>query len=425
MQLMQFLSKSFLAALIISITLTGTSCQSENAEIAQDTLSTSASSPAQSDNQNIVRNNSSAALLSKYDNAMQDAEPFSSYTFEFSVAEDKYIITAELSADHRQIVLSIEDNQFNFSTYIISAPEKYMNYIPYSQSKASQICSLIKNNIDETSVPDILQFDFYLADYSEENLPNKVSKFYSIKNNEFTEIELLDATSSIVQQMEYTEDTYLYHTEAAVFMPKPKIYTNANGRLEADVDIYSFIPQNMTMTKCNVDSSPSNPLYFGYACHAVADEIYKYFTVTSLNVSDFDNYIEVPVPNSDVSNYFLKVDDERFPNYDSLKQYVSGYFSDRIVNNMFLNAPQKYRDFNDQLYTIYGDYAVDSTLGKLTITSYTQPSEGIIMYTTAQEKYNENKELTGYIDGGDFTVEYDDINGINFKLMNYRFPNGY
>ncbi len=413
------LSKLLCSIILFTLLLTLLSaCEQEhftNDDIITTTISVSEAAP-----ENVVPNNMEAVMLSKLD-SLDEEEPFSSYSFEFTNYDDRYLVNAELNAYHTAMTLSIEDNQFNYSTYEIYPPDKYMLNIPYSQSSANTVCNIIKNTANSVSVPGLLQFDFYLSDFSDETLPYKVSKFYSIKDNEMCEVTLMDVSGTGSAVMSYTGDTNLYYTEPNVLMPAPVVYESESGRLAADVYTYTLIPDNMTMLKDKMELGTSSPIYYGYACHAVANSIYQYFTTSSLNVSDFGNYIDVTAQNSDISEHYLKVDDPRFIGVESLRNYCKGYFSDKIVETMFLNAPQKYRDFeNGELYTLLADYPYDYSLGKLTITNYIE-SDGVYTFRTAQEKLDEFGNVTGTIDGGDFVVSIPDEQG-NFIVSQYRYP---
>ena len=411
------LSKLLCSIIFLTMLLTFLSaCEQDNFNYDEVTTTTTSSETLQ----NVVPNNKEAVMLSKLDNSV-DEEPFSSYFFEFTNYEDKYLINVKLNEYHTAIVLTIEDNQFNYSSFEIFPPDKYMLNIPYSQSTANTVCKVIKNTTNSDSVPGVLQFDFYLSDFSDETLPYMVSKFYSIKDNEMCEIAMLDITENGSINMNYTEDVDLYYTEPNVLMPLPVVYENENGRLTADVYTYKLDPENMVMVKNKVDLSTSLPIYYGYASHAIANEIYKYFTISTLNVSDFGNYYEIESQASDIIERYFKVDDPRFTTLESLREYCSDYFSDKIVDTMFLNAPQKYREFGEnELYTILADYPYDYSLGKLTIKSYIE-NEDSYTFRTTQEKLDEFGNVTGVIDSGDFVVTIPNEQG-EFIISQYRYP---
>lgn len=351
--------------------------------------------------------------------AVYDPEEFSSYTTEFSDAENKYMITIELNAAKTAFELTLEDSSFEFSTFEITAPENYTLNIPFSQDSASTVCSLIKNTVDDTSVPDILSFTFYLNNFDDESLAYSVKKFYSVKDGKICEIKLYDNTSGTSEPLEYCSDFTLYHTEPLRFMPAPVVSYDENQNASVNLSVYDFDPDEMTFTKNTVDTSFENsPLYYGYAAYATANDIAAYFTTTSLNVSDYENYVEVPsVSNSEINDYFFKVDDPRFTTVDELKEFTRKYFSEKLVTDMFLNAPQKYRDIDGSLYTIVGDGGMDFTLGQITITDYSENGNEIT-YHTKQEKFNDDGDFVDFIDGGDFVIERDPSND-TFKVTKY------
>ena len=100
-----------------------------------------------------------------------------------------------------------------------------------------------------------------------------------------------------------------------------------------------------------------------------------------------------------------------------MKEFTRKYFSEKLVTDMFLNAPQKYRDIDGSLYTIVGDGGVDFTLGQITITDYSENGNEIT-YHTKQEKFNDDGDFVDFIDGGDFVIERDPSND-TFKVTKY------
>ena len=93
---------------------------------------------------------------------------------------------------------------------------------------------------------------------------------------------------------------------------------------------------------------------------------------------------------------------------------------------MFISAPQQYRDIDGELYTIVGDGGYNESLGRIFITQIDENVyDGIkyATYHTKQEKFNENHDMTGYIDGGDFVVEFTGSDP-GFLITKYRYPQG-
>ena len=379
-------------------------------------------------------------------------EPFSSYTYDFTAYGSKYLITVTPDEKGTGLNLSVEDNSFGFSEFSVEPPAGYVVVLPYSQEYASEVCTVIRSSEENAEVPDLLKIDFYLAVFDNDGLPYSVSRFYSILNDSLVEVEVYDTTgeyeteiagtvsldmdttsaglksnTEYLSEMDYIPESSLYRTEELKFMPAPNITQNDDGSLDTKVVTYTLNPHDMTMRRQNENCSlETNPLYYGYSVYAEAGEIYKYFKMTSLNVTDYEHYVEVK--NGDYSLYFFKVDDPRFHTVQELRDYVSRYFAENIVDEMFRSAPQQYRDIDGELYTVLGDGGIDETLGRLTITDWqieevaddSGVSKKIITYHTKQEKYNELHEMTGYIDGGDFVVETTG-NGTGFLVTKYRY----
>lgn len=442
--------KKYLAAVgtIIAVCVSLSGCVAEEAaEVIQETVVTEAV-PAE---QNLVR--SKTAVGNSFDEYIE-SEPFTSYSYDFKVYDSNYMITAAPDETMEGLTLTVEDNTFGFSTFHVAPPVNYSVALPYSQEYASQVCTVIKSSDDTAAYPDLLKIDFYLSNFENESLPYTVSRLYSILNNQLVEVEVYDTTGEFVEaetsaemdfviepteepvseeemkssvemdvteyfeRLNYIPESYLYQTEPLKFMPEPTIAESVNtGRLSANVVTYTLNPDDMTMRRAYEPISTEN-VYFGYMAHAVAGSIYQYFIATSLNVTDYENYVEIPVSGSDYNQYFFKVDDPRFHTVQELRDYVSGYFSEELVDYMFINAPQKYRDIDGELYTILGDGGFDDTLGKLTITDFVR-QDNIITYHTKQEKYNENHEMS-YIDGGDFVIELREDG--SFIVTKYRYP---
>lgn len=414
------------AALLCAVSIMLSSCAK-----ASDNLTTSVSSlptavtaeTTVAETQAAVVENSNgepAALLNSAplpDETAGEDMPFSSYSFEFTHYSDKYMITGELNDDNTAVELTVEDNNFGFATLEVSAPENYGVNIPFSQSTADSLCGIITNTVDDTDVPDILEFTFYLENFESGELPFSVSKFYTIKDNALTEIKVIDCTGETERVLPYCPDSYLYHTEAMVFMPSPQVKSDEEGGLYADVYTYTFDPEECTLRYAVADTSAEDTLYYGYAAKAVADNIFSYFSMTNLNVSDYENYIAEKSLNSDIDDYFFKVDDPRFKTLEELKAYVGRYFTPALTDKMFIGAPQKYKDINGALYTIVGDGGWDETLGKITICGFTVNGDNII-YHTKQEQFSSEGKFIGFVDSGDFVIKTADDG--SFVVTDYR-----
>lgn len=350
-----------------------------------------------------------------------DSEPdaFSSYTFSLNDGENNYMITVSATESDSELKIITEDNAFNYSEFTLTPPENYMLSIPYSQEYSSGVCSVLTNTADDQTVPDIVQFIFYLDNFdTEEELPYTVRRFYSVKNNEFTEIGVYDIDGN---KMDYIPESSLLRTEATVFMPTPTVTFDDDGAASVDLSVYDFDANELTLKK-RVQSTDfeTDKLYYGYAAKAIADDIAQYFTTTSLNVSDYDNYVQFDSLNSDGgSTMFYFVDDPRFKTVSELENFVKKYFDAKTTNEMFINAPQKYRDVDGKLCTVVGDAGV-LYIGDITITSYNYNEKaGTITYKTKAERYDEEGRFVEFIDGGDFTLEVNP-NDQSFKITQYK-----
>ncbi|MDE5992761.1 MAG: hypothetical protein K2G87_06885 [Oscillospiraceae bacterium] len=425
--------------LAVSAVLTFSSCGIIDGNSARITEITEEAAQAET-SEPLVRN--APTLANGYE--IPDDEPFSYYTYDFSVYGSNYMITVTPDEKGTGLDLTVEDNQFSFSKFSVTPPDNYIVDLPPSQQYANQVCTIIKGGSEEADIPDLLKINFYLIDSSDESLPYSVSRLYSILNDRLVEVEVYNTEAdpdnsadvpagkimgrsaaednqNVLDRMGYIPESDLYRTEDLKFMPEPVVTVNEDGSLETEIITYTLNPNDMTMRRSRETWTDfnDNPLYYGYAAHAIAGNIYQYFTSTSLNVS-YENYVEVAAADNGDSKYFFKVDDPRFSTLTELRSYTLRYFDEKLVNDMFLKAPQQYRDIGGELYTILGDGGINDELGKLTITSW-DIDGNTITYHTKQEKFNTSHVLDGYVDGGDFVIEAN--GGNSFTVKQYRYPN--
>lgn len=416
--------RTITAALVLALSVSAlASCSTDSgtdataATAAEITVSSSSSASEAETAAAAQAEEAPVLFAAKTDSSEYDTAPFSSYTFDFSDGENSYMITIELALDGSSFNITTEDSSFAYSEFKLTAPENYILNIPFSQDSASSVCKIIKNTVDSEVMPDILEFTFYLNNFEDESLAYSVKKYYTVKEGKLLEIKLVDETADEPSEMDYCSEISMLHTESRVFMPVPQVEIDKDGNVTADVYTYTFSYEDMTMTKRLQSSDYSeSPLYYGYMTNAAANYIAKYFTTTSLNVTDYENYVEMPSVNSDTSDYFFKVDDPRFSTVEELKNFARKFFSEKLVNDLFINAPQKYRDIDGALYTIVGDGGMDFTLGDLTITSW-EENGNTVTYHTKQEKFDDEGKFKEFIDGGDFTVERTDS---GFTVTQYR-----
>lgn len=358
-------------------------------------------------------------MLSAANPTAGEPDAFSSYTFSLNDGENNYMITVSSTGNASELKIITEDNAFNYSESTLTAPENYALNIPYSQEYASSVCSVLTNTADDQSVPDIVRFVFYLDNFdTDEELPYTVKRYYSVKDNEFTEISIYDADGN---KMDYVPEYTLLRTEGTVFMPTPTVTFADDGSASVSLEVYDFDTDEFTLKK-RVQSTDfeTDKLYYGYAAKAVADDIAKYFTTTSLNVSDYDNYVSSDSLSSDVGNtMFYFVDDPRFKTVSELESFVKKYFDAKTTDEMFINAPQKYRDFDGKLCTVVGDAGMPY-IGDIMITSYNYNEKtSTITYKTKAERYDDEGKFVEFIDGGDFTLEVN-TNDQSFRITQYK-----
>ena len=131
--------KKLLAVFALCTALAASACEMQNstssAEVINETVHTEPS-------ESLVINNK-YALASGYDGEAYN-EPFTSYTYDFSVYGNNYMITVAPDETTTGLTLTVEDNNFGFSTFNVTPPNGYMVMLPYTQQQASQVCTVIK-----------------------------------------------------------------------------------------------------------------------------------------------------------------------------------------------------------------------------------------------------------------------------------------
>jgi hypothetical protein len=337
-----------------------------------------------------------------------------SYTFDFyDDNSNKYIVTVDPSEGENMLTLYTEDNQFNRSSVYVTAPDGYKIKAPYT--KAVSDCFSYKANND-TLCPYILQVYFYLdGDTQNSDKPSIISSFYAISNRTLRKISLIDNTGEQPVKMEYTPDTDLYFALPYTLMSDIKVIEGEKSEYP-EIFTYSFDIVNFTLTKNKEEFSEDNPAFFGYGYYALADNVYRYFTVDNYAINSEDGYYEIPVidqsSNSNdylYSEFYFTIDDSRFNTVDTLKAYMRTLFSKDIADKIFNEAPQKYKDFDGTLHAITASSGWPYGTGRLIITSYAEyntDSRKKKIYDTQQELLDDYGNIIGYADRGSFTIEY-------------------
>ncbi len=367
-------------------------------------------------------------------------EPFSGYSFELRGAAENYLITVKTGEYPDEIAVTVENNRYETRDFVITAPTGYTPSFPYDQSYASSAVKIIKNDIDDTYIPDIMQFTFDITqeelDKSQGSAIYSVSRMYTVdKDGELREINMISAedadgdgeTEETIH--DYLDRTQLYHSEPDKFIYEITVddsnLYDENGEprpIESRVKIKTlkFDYSVPCLVADYEDITEDNTLYFGYACWAAANSAAQYFTMTTFNISDWENYVEMPRPeDSSASDYYFRIDDSRFETVKDLKKYLKSIFTPKTAERIFAAAPQRYTDINGELYGIAGDGGYDFTLGTLTFSDVSVTSDRMV-FRSRQEKFDETGNFTGYTDGGNFVIERCE-DGL-WRVSEYRYP---
>ncbi len=394
---------------------------------------TKAEEPLPAESGNVSKESGITAVS---ESAEESSEPFSGYTFEFKGTAENYIVTVSQGEHPDEIALCVEDNTYSTKSFVITAPTGFAPKLPYEQSRAYSAVKLISNDIDDTYIPDIMQFTFNSTEVGADNPLPAVSRMFTIdRDGELREINMItredtDGDGEPEETVhEYLDRIQLYHSEPDKFIyeitvDESSLYDDeGNPRpMESRVKIKTLkFEHNVPRLVADYEEiNEDNPLYFGYACWAAANSAAQYFTMTPFNISDWENNIEIPrSDNSGVSDYYFVIDDSRFTSVKDVKKYLKGIFTPKTTEELFANAPQKYRDIDGVLCGAAGNSEYDSSLGTLTFSGVSVTSDRMV-FRSRQEKYDESGRFTGYTDGGNFIIERNE-DGM-WRVSTYRYP---
>lgn len=402
---------------------TATAIEARSAEVTETTSEASSESVV----------GAQPALMSD-DPAEEENEPFTSYTFTYSDSQDNYLITISpgkftepeyegAATLPLSVILTCEDKNFSSQTFEATAPEGYYVGLPYSANGAYTACTIIKNDIDSTPVPDLIQLDFWLYDCSEnDDRPYYVSKFYTVHEGKLSEVKMIDNTKQEGEILPYCPVDML-HTEPLKLMEVPVPEVTKDG-VSLQIYTYTYDIAENTLTKNVEPPVQDNMLYFGYYYYYRAMEIAYYMNQTTFPAEDYENYIETEVASGDstATVMYFAVSDPRFSTYEELYNYMLTIFNQRITDDMLAAAPMQYKDFNGKLYGILGDGGYNINLGPVTFTGYEISEDGqTITFHTRQLTRDDNGVETGYTDGGDFVLTANpDKNG--YIITKFRYP---
>lgn len=371
-----------------------------------------------------------------FESAQSSDGAFSEYTLELKGAKENYMAIIRRGEFDDEISVTLEDNQYRSSSFVITAPSGYEPFFPYTQAQASTIVNVISNDITDDYIPDIIQFSFYVTQEEIDkgsDLSYSVSRMYTIdENGELREITIKADDSEGADTEEDISDildqVHLYHTEPDKFIYEMVVDdTNVydeNGELKPIGDCVTLKTLTFDYSvPCFVtgeaEISEDNPLYFGYAYWAAANTEAQYFIMTTFNITDWENYVERTNDATGSSEYYFKIDDSRFKSVDDLLPYLENVFTASTAERIFNDAPQKYCDIDGSLYGIAGDGGMDFTLGTLTFTDVEVSSDRMI-FRSRQEKYTEDGDPAGYTDGGNFVITKQSDG--SWRVSQYRYP---
>ncbi len=411
-----------MAVMIGIMTLVVSACSDSGGDTAQPQTQTTVQNAVSGDDALRITETETAEYTS-----------FSEYSFELAGVGGNYIVTVSRGEQSEEILINIEDSTYSKSSFVITSPTGYVPDFPLTDDYSSSVVNIITNDIDDTDVPDIMQFIFYSDSDSPENGIYRVSRFYTVMSGELREINIVDyGEDGTAAVRDYLDRTMLYHTEADKFICKITVddrnMLDENGALR---DISERVRINTLTLDITVPAlisgyeevSEDNPLYFGYAHWAAANAIAQYFTVTTLNIDYTTPYIEVEAEegSEELSSYYFKIDDSRFSCVEDLRSYLSLIFTDSVAEKLMSESPMKYCDIDGELYGIAGDAALTGNLGTLTFSDM-DISESTMLFRTRQETYDSFGNYTGYTDGGNFMITKQD-NG-SWIVIQYRYPYG-
>lgn len=361
---------------------------------------------------------------------------FSEYTLELKGAKENYMAIIRRGEFDDEISVTLEDNQYRSSSFVITAPSGYEPFFPYTQAQASTIVNVISNDITDDYIPDIIQFTFYVTQEEIDkgsDLSYSVSRMYTIdENGELREITIKADDSEGADTEEDISDildqVHLYHTEPDKFIYEMVVDDTSvydeNGELKpigerVTLKTLTFVYSVPCFVAGEAEISEDNPLYFGYAYWAAANTEAQYFIMTTFNITDWENYVEMTNDATGSSEYYFKIDDSRFKSVDDLLPYLENVFTASTAERIFNDAPQKYCDIDGSLYGIAGDGGMDFTLGTLTFTDVEVLSDRMI-FRSRQEKYTEDGDPAGYTDGGNFVITKQSDG--SWRVSQYRYP---
>lgn len=342
------------------------------------------------------------------------------YSKSFTVSDGSSNFLLTVTEGNDGVTVTAEDNKYNASTLEISAPEGYRPI--YNNS----LIDILVNDIDESDkLPDIIRISF--GDGGK-----YVSRFFVVKDGGLKELELRDKKNG--EKLPYIRRSDMYRSESRRFIDRIVIDESADpaGNISDAVKLftYTFDPDKLSLTGRYEKLTEDNPLYFGYAYWGLANNIASCFADSNFRILKGEA-AEVHGEHNKTL-YFCKTDDPRFSNTEELKEYMKKIFTSSAADKILALAPDKITDIDGHLYTLTENTPPDPTKGMLTFTGHTLSGDSIT-FKTKQEVIGSSGTVTGYSDGGDFTLTksyYEEYDGeteeytekYSWKISEYRYP---
>lgn len=341
-----------------------------------------------------------------------------SKSFTVSDGSSNFLLTVTEGTDG--VILTLEDNKYNASNLEVSAPEGYRPI--YNNS----LIDILVNDIDESDrIPDIIRISFGDGE-------KYVSGFFIIKDGGLRELELRDKKNG--EKLPYIRRSDMYRSESRRFIDRIVIDESADpaGNISDAVKLftYTFDPDRLSLTGRYEELSEDNPLYFGYAYWGLANNIASCFADGNFRILRGEE-AEIRGDHNKIL-YFCKTDDPRFSNTEELRSYMRKIFTASAADKILALAPDKITDIDGHLYTLTENDTPDPTKGMLTFTRH-KLSGDTMTYKTRQQIIDSKGAVTGYSDGGDFTLiknyyeEYDEeteeyTEKYSWRISEYRYP---
>lgn len=161
-----------------------------------------------------------------FESAQSSDGAFSEYNLELKGAKENYMAIIRRGEFDDEISVTLENNQYQSSSFVITAPSGYEPFFPYTQAQASTIVNVISNDITDDYIPDIIQFTFYVTQEEIDkgsDLSYSVSRMYTIdENGELREITIKadDSEGADTEKdiSDILDQVHLYHTEPDKFI---------------------------------------------------------------------------------------------------------------------------------------------------------------------------------------------------------------